>query len=72
MHNVYSFNATVVSNQDKRERKNVGVTADGSSLQKAWDKAERKVSQDYPDHDVTLTMGNRQPLHLRPGYREAS
>lgn len=69
MHNIYSFNALVVSDEDKRERKAVSVTADGSSLHVAWDKAERMLCKEYPDHMVVLTLGNRQPLHLRPGYR---
>jgi hypothetical protein len=63
--NVYSFNATVISNKDKRERKRVSIKADAATLNRAWDKAERKAATKYPDHTVTLTVGNHQPVHLR-------
>ncbi len=70
MHNVYSFNATVISNKDKRKREEVKVSADAASLNQAWDKAERKVAKLFPDHSYTMTMGNRQPIHLRPAFKE--
>ena len=71
MHNVYSFNATVTSNTDKREHQDVGITADAQTLTKAWDKAERKVAHMFPNHTYNLSLSNRQPIHLRPGFRAA-
>ena len=70
MHNVYTFNATATCNTDKREVKKTIVSADGSTLALAWDKAERKIAHLYPNHTFTLTVGNRQPMHLRPAVRE--
>ena len=68
---MYSFNATAICNKDRREVKRTIVSADGSTLNVAWDKAERKTAAMYPNHTFTLTMGNRQPMHLRPAVREA-
>jgi hypothetical protein len=56
---VYSFNATITRNADRRQRKEVEVSADAATLDKAWDKAERKAAHLFPDHTVILSVGNR-------------
>lgn len=70
LHNIYSFNASVTSNLDRRKRQTVKVETDAACLHLAWDKAERKVKGMYPDHEISLSMGNRQPVALRPSCKE--
>ena len=70
MHNVYTFNAMAVSNKDRRVRSAFTVSADAETLSKAWDKAERKAEAMYPDYSYCLSLGNRQPMHLRQSAKD--
>lgn len=69
--NVYSFHAMITSNADKRERKELRHEQEGFTLNQAWDVAERKLAAMFPNHIIALSIGNRQPVQLRPGYRQA-
>ena len=72
MLNVYTFHGSVVSSQDRRLRQEVKHNQEATSLGKAWDLAEQHFAKEYPNEQVCLSVGNRQPLQLRPGYRLAS
>ena len=70
MLNVYTFHATLTSKSDLRDRKEVKLNQEGLSLSQAWDLAEKRVVREHPDAVASLSVGNRQPLHLRPGFRQ--
>lgn len=72
MLNVYTFHGTLVSQEDKRVRKEVKHNQEATSLGQAWDLAEKHFAKEYPNTTWCLSVGNRQPLALRPGYRLAS
>jgi len=70
--NVYTFHGTLTSKTDKRERKEVKHNQEATSLNQAWDLAEQHFAKEYPNTVWCLSVGNRQPLALRPGFKLAS
>lgn len=72
MLNVYTFHGTVTSNTDKRVRQEVKHNQEAMSLGQAWDLAEKHFAKEFPNTVWCLSVGNRQPLALRPGYKCAS
>lgn len=72
MLNVYTFHGTLTSKVDKRVRKEVKHNQEATSLGQAWDLAEKHFAKEFPDATACLSVGNRQPLALRPGYKLAS
>ena len=72
MLNVYTFHGILVSEEDRRVRKEVKHNQEATSLGQAWDLAERFFAKEHPNTTTSLSVGNRQPIELRPGFRLAT
>jgi hypothetical protein len=71
MLNVYTFHSILVDKNDRRMREEVKHNQEATNLNQAWDRAEAHFAEKHPDKEVTLSVGNRQPIQLRPGFRRA-
>ena len=69
MLNVYTFHGTLTSEEDHRIRKEINHHQEATSLSQAWDLTEEHLAKEYPNTITSLSVGNRQPIQLRPGFK---